>query len=58
MTEKLYLRSIESGYNQHFNATVTEVEEHTIVLDQTLFYPLGGWTKLGYRKPNWAKWLS
>lgn len=42
MTEKLYLHSIESGYYQDFNATVTGVEDTKVILDQTLFYPLGG----------------
>lgn len=42
MTEKLYLHSIESGYYQDFNATVTGVEGTKVILDQTLFYPLGG----------------
>ena len=42
MTEKLYLTSIESGYYQSFNATVTEVDNEHITLDRTLFYPLGG----------------
>ena len=42
MTEKLYLQSIEAGYYQHFNASVTAVESDSVVLDRTLFYPLGG----------------
>ena len=42
MTEKLYLQSIESGYFQDFTATVTGVEDAQVILDQTLFYPLGG----------------
>ena len=42
MTEKLYLHSIESGYFQNFNAIVTGVEDAQVILDQTLFYPLGG----------------
>ena len=55
MTEKLYLRSIESGYHQHFRATVTEVEASKVVLDQTLFYPLGGgqnWDTGSLNGPN------
>ena len=40
MTEKLYLHSIESGYFQNFNATVTGVEDAQVILDQTLFYRL------------------
>lgn len=42
MTEKLYLQSIESGYFQDFNATITGVEGTQVILDRTLFYPLGG----------------
>ena len=42
MTEKLYLQSIESGYFQDFNATITGVEGAQVILDRTLFYPLGG----------------
>ena len=42
MTEKLYLHSIESGYYQDFNAKVIGVEDAKVILDQTLFYPLGG----------------
>jgi misacylated tRNA(Ala) deacylase len=42
MTEKLYLQSIEAGYFQNFSATITRVETEHVVLDRTLFYPLGG----------------
>ena len=55
MTEKLYLRSIESGYHQHFSAAVTKVEASKVVLDQTLFYPLGGgqnWDTGSLNGPN------
>lgn len=55
MTEKLYLHSIESGYFQNFNATVTGVEDAQVILDQTLFYPLGGgqnWDIGTLRGPN------
>ena len=41
-TERLYLNSIESGYFTDFSAVVTAVQDDTIVLDRTLFYPLGG----------------
>ena len=41
-TERLYLTSIEAAYDEEFVATVTKVEENKIVLDKTLFYPLGG----------------
>ena len=41
-TEKLYLESIEAGYFQNFHATVVEATDTTVVLDRTLFYPLGG----------------
>jgi len=42
MTTKLYLESIEAGYFQHFSAVVTDVHPEHVVLDRTLFYPLGG----------------
>lgn len=42
MTEKLYLQSIEAGYFQNFSAVITRVEAEHVVLDRTLFYPLGG----------------
>ena len=42
MTTKLYLESIEAGYYQHFSAVVTEIHQEHVVLDRTLFYPLGG----------------
>lgn len=41
-TEKLYLESIEAGYFQNFRATVIEATDTSVVLDRTLFYPLGG----------------
>ena len=41
-TEKLYLRSLEAGYETTFSAEVIEVTESEVILDQTLFYPLGG----------------
>ena len=42
MTEKLYLETLDSGYYQHFDAVVTSIENNQVVLDRTLFYPLGG----------------
>ena len=41
-TEKLYLNDMNSAYNINFNAKVLTIEENKIVLDRTLFYPLGG----------------
>jgi len=41
-TEKLYLSTIESAYEVDFNAKIISVEEEYVVLDKTLFYPLGG----------------
>ena len=41
-SEKLFLESIEAGYLTNFTAQVTIVEEDKVVLDRTLFYPLGG----------------
>ena len=42
MTRKLYLENLEHGYHHRFDATVTQVSEAGVVLDRTLFYPLGG----------------
>ena len=42
MTEKLYLESIEAGYYRQFDAIITDVIDDKVVLDRTLFYPLGG----------------
>ena len=41
-TKKLYLESIEAAYLEEFTAEVIAIEDNKIVLDQTLFYPLGG----------------
>ena len=41
-TKKLYLESIEAAYEDEFSAKVIAIEENKIILDQTLFYPLGG----------------
>ena len=41
-TERLYLQSIEAGYFTDFHAEVIRIEEEKVVLDRTLFYPLGG----------------
>ena len=42
ITKKLYLESIEAAYLEEFTAEVIAIEDNKIVLDQTLFYPLGG----------------
>ena len=42
MTQKLYLESIEAAYAQTFDANVIAVDGDSIILDRTLFYPLGG----------------
>ena len=42
MTKKLYLESIEAAYLEKFTAEVIAIEGKKVVLDQTLFYPLGG----------------
>ena len=42
MTIKLYLESIDAAYAAQFDARITAVEGNTVVLDRTLFYPLGG----------------
>ena len=41
-TKKLYLESIEAAYEDEFSAKVLAIEENKVILDQTLFYPLGG----------------
>ena len=41
-TEKLYLNELSSAYNVKFNAKVISINENKIVLDRTLFYPIGG----------------
>ena len=41
-TEKLYMESIDACYQKEFEATVTSVDENSVVLDRTLFYPEGG----------------
>ena len=42
MTVKLYLESIEAAYARTFDAQVVAIDGNSIVLDRTLFYPLGG----------------
>ena len=42
MTDKLYMESISSCYLKEFDAKVVKVDENTVILDRTLFYPLGG----------------
>ena len=41
-TTKLYLENIEAAYETKFSAKVIKSENESIVLDRTLFYPLGG----------------
>ena len=41
-TEKLWMDSIEACYQTNFKATVSNIKEEELVLDRTLFYPLGG----------------
>ncbi|HIA39387.1 MAG TPA: alanyl-tRNA editing protein [Candidatus Poseidoniales archaeon] len=41
-TELLYMESIAACYDSEFSATVTAIAEDNVVLDRTLFYPLGG----------------
>ena len=42
MTEKLYMESIDACYLKSFDAKVIAIENQKIILDKTLFYPLGG----------------
>ena len=41
-TTKLYLENIEAAYETKFSAKVIKSDDESIVLDRTLFYPLGG----------------
>lgn len=41
-TEKLYLPTTDSAYETEFTAEVLSVNESQVILNQTLFYPLGG----------------
>ena len=50
---KLYMESIESCYLRDFKATVTAVDETSVTLDQTLFYPLGGGQNWDTGKIRW-----
>ena len=42
MTRLLYMDSLERCYEREFEATVQEARPDWLLLDQTLFYPLGG----------------
>ena len=41
-SEKLYMESIDACYLREFKAQVTAVDDTSVTLDKTLFYPLGG----------------
>ena len=41
-TPKLYMDSIKSCYLKEFNAEITHIDNNSIELSQTLFYPMGG----------------
>ena len=41
-TEKLYLTDIQAAYKTRFNGKIVGVEENKIILDRSLFYPIGG----------------
>ncbi len=55
-TTKLYLESgIDSAYDTKFYANVIQSSEDSVVLDRTLFYPLGGgqnWDEGTIKGPN------
>ena len=54
-TRKLYLENIEAAYETKFSATVTQSNSDSVVLDRTLFYPLGGgqnWDEGTFSGPN------
>ena len=52
-TRKLYMDSIDSCYQKEFDAKVVSTNENSIVLDQTLFYPLGGGQNWDTGKITW-----
>ena len=52
-TRKLYMDSIDSCYLKEFDARVTSVNENSVILDQTLFYPLGGGQNWDTGKITW-----
>jgi misacylated tRNA(Ala) deacylase len=41
-SEKLYMESIDACYLRDFKAKVTAIDDNSVTLDRTLFYPLGG----------------
>ena len=45
--------SIDSCYQKEFDAKVVSTNENSIVLDQTLFYPLGGGQNWDTGKITW-----
>ena len=55
ITKKLYLESIEAAYLEEFSAKVLAIDQNKVILDQTLFYPLGGgqnWDRGTLQGPN------
>ena len=52
-TRNLYMDSIDSCYLKEFDARVTSVNENSVILDQTLFYPLGGGQNWDTGKITW-----
>ena len=50
---KLYMESIDACYLKEFSAQVTAVDETSVILDQTLFYPLGGGQNWDTGKITW-----
>ena len=41
-TDKLWMTGIDACYETEFEARVISIDEETITLDKTLFYPIGG----------------
>ncbi len=52
-TEKLWMDSIEACYETEFSATVQAIEEDKVILDRTLFYPIGGGQNWDLGKLTW-----
>jgi len=53
VTEKLWMDSIEACYETEFSATVQAIEEDKVILDRTLFYPIGGGQNWDLGKLTW-----
>lgn len=53
MTELLYLADLPAAYERRFQATVVRATDRYVVLDRTLFYPLGGGQEADHGTLSW-----